>query len=215
MSRGLSQQQRTILGIAAHVNRLTQGGVLAVKAVETGGVKDLQWPLAAHLVGGLPFVEAREKIEKTNGIWQDAGNFFDLRLPDAKSAKASVIRAISRLVRTGHLRYATQEAPFRWGYVLTEAGLALGRLSERPFAPPLIWRAGLLVFPDQAPYSVHFHALYGRLCRGACTLADVLAAFQALTPRPTSPVREAWHTLHREEGRRVLHALLGEEAVDG
>jgi hypothetical protein len=31
MSRGLSQHQRQILGIATHVNRLTQGGTCAVK----------------------------------------------------------------------------------------------------------------------------------------------------------------------------------------
>ena len=99
MSRGLSQQQRQILGIAVHVNRLTQDGTLAVKtgdpvpryprpSVDYAGVKDLQWPLAAHLIHGLAFVEAGATIEKCNGVEQSARWFFDLRSRAAKSAKA-------------------------------------------------------------------------------------------------------------------------------
>ena len=95
MSRGLSRQQRAILGIAVHANRLTQGGTLAVKGYTTGasvspacaaivvhtGVTDLQWPLAAHLVKGLPFVEQATMIQRRNGTVQVAGNFFDLTTP--------------------------------------------------------------------------------------------------------------------------------------
>lgn len=116
MSRGLSRQQRQILGIAAHANRLTQDGTLAVKAgapmanwqgltVDYPGVKDLQWPLVAHLLKGLTFVEAHATICKHNGVEQPAGSFFDLRSPQAKSAKASVLRAIQSLVRDGCLLY--------------------------------------------------------------------------------------------------------------
>jgi hypothetical protein len=235
MSRGLSQQQRQILGIATHVNRLTQDGTLAVKtgapvpsypqpSVDYRGVKDLQWPLAAHLLSGLPFVAADSTIEKTNGVVQGAGAFFDLRVPAAKSDKASTLRAITSLVRTGHLCCAPQDEPVRWGYVLTEGGLALGQQYEAPFAPALVFRACLIVFPHQYPYIWLFYPLYARLCGGAITLADVITAFAALTPRPVADgpthygtpayeQRVQWNCLRNQEVRAITLALLGEEGL--
>jgi hypothetical protein len=212
MSRGLSQQQHQILGIAAHVNRLTQDGTLAVKtgvpvprypepSVDYRGVKDLQWPLAAHLLHGLPFVEAHTTIKKSNGIVQTAGNFFDLRSRPAKSIKASVLRAITGLVRTGHLVCAPNDEPLRWGYVLTEAGLAVGRQSEVPFAPALIFRAGLLVFPDQIAFL--FYPIYAALCLGTLTMPDLLTALTAFLPQQKT--RQVWRTF--------AHAVLGEEGL--
>jgi hypothetical protein len=191
MSRGLSQQQRQILGIAVHVNRHTQGGTPAVKTgaplpnsrvptVDYRGVKDLQWPLPAHLLKGLAFVEVDTKIEKTNGVRQDAGNFFDLTVPQAQSAKASIVRAISRLQREGFLMLAPQGSPFRWGYVLTETGLQLGRQSEYPFPPPLIFRAGLLTYPGEA--SSGFSRTYASLVQGALTLSTILETGERLAP---------------------------------
>jgi hypothetical protein len=156
MGRGLSQPQRQILGIAVHANRRTQGGTLAVKTgapvahyriptVDYGGIKDLQWPLPAHLLQGLPIVCRRGTIEKSNGIHDPMGNFLDLSTRQAKSAKASMIRAFSGWMRLELLILAPQSTLFRWDYVLTEAGLRLGIAYEQSYPPVLLWCAGMLI----------------------------------------------------------------------
>jgi hypothetical protein len=186
--------------------------------VDYADVTDVQWPLAAHLLHGLPFVEGT--ITKSNGIVQQAGSFFDLRTAAAKSAKASTIRAISGLVREGWLilapSVARREGAFRWGYVLAPRGLDLGHTYERPFAPALIWRAGLIIFPGAGGV---FPRVYAHLCSGAITLDHLLATFRALTPCPVASARPGapehrqyadWERLHRQERWAALTALLGE-----
>src|SRR5262245_18943367 len=120
MSRGLSRQQRQLLGSAAHVNRLTQGGPLAVKTeapvpdslvptVDDRGIKDLHWSLPAHLRKGLAFVEAPTSVLRSDGVWQRAGDYFDLTTGAARSAQASLNRTIARLAREGMLVFAPAE----------------------------------------------------------------------------------------------------------
>jgi hypothetical protein len=158
MSRGLSQQQRAILGMATHVNRLSQQGTPSVKtgalfqyyyrsAVDYCGMKDIHWPLAAHLLHGIPFVTGTTRLKKSDGTTQTAGHYFDGRPPAHRSAKASTIRAISRLREAGFLHFAPNYPPYEQGYVLTEKGLAVGIDTEQPFAPHLIYRAGLITMP--------------------------------------------------------------------
>jgi hypothetical protein len=184
-------------------------------------VTDLQWPLAAHLLHGLPFVEG--KITKSDSIVQTAGNFFDLRTAAAKSAKASTLRAISGLVREGGLIATAlpdnRHGVVRWGYVLTPRGLDVGHAYERPFAPALIWRAGLIVYPHE--YGSLFAPLYAQLCTGALTLDHLIETFSALTPCPLGgwttedEYRQYcdWHAIHRQEVRTLTAALLGEDGL--
>jgi hypothetical protein len=231
MSRGLSQQQRQILGIATHVNRLTQGGQLAVKTgapvphyrvptVDYGGVKDLQWPLAAHLIHGLPFVEVGALTVKSNGVTQPAAAYFDLHPRAAQSAKTSTIRAITRLESAGFLVRAPRWDPCRWGYVLSATGLACGQQVEWPFAPPLIFRAGLILEPGcrQPPFAL----IAARLSAGVLTVATVVAAMQPHTPCPVQghwrqrdPEQErqydAWLDLYEQEKLARYLALFGDE----
>jgi hypothetical protein len=193
MSRGLSQQQRQILGIAVHANRLTQGGQVAVKTgnpvagcfvptVDYPGVKDLCWQLPAHLLHGLDFVEERTMILKSNGVWQPSGPYFDLTTPEARSVQASVVRAITSLVRTGLLRWAPQTDAGGWGYVLTAAGLERGLPYEMPFPPPLLFRAGMVMDPDVSRPG--FHAIVDWLAQDRLTLATILEISAHLPPDP-------------------------------
>jgi hypothetical protein len=233
MSRGLSQQQRQILGIAAHVNRLTQGGTLAVKTgapvphyriptVDYGGVKDLQWPLAAHLVHGLPWVAVGTLVTKSNGVEQPAGAYFDGHDRRVQRAKTSTIRAITSLWKRGFLVLAPLHGLCRWGYVLSAAGLALGQQYESPFAPPLVFRAGLILAPNcpQPP----FDRIAARLATGALTLATVVQALQPDTPCPVEvnwhrPDPDAehqywqWLDLYEQERCNRYLALFGDEGL--
>ena len=236
MSRGLSQHQRQILGIATHVNRLTQGGELAVKTgapvpdyrgptVDYPGVKDLQWPLAAHLLYGLPFVEVGALTVKSNGVVQPAGAYFDRHAPAVQRAKTSTIRAMTRLLHAGFLVYAPHRhgGVCRWGYVLSATGLACGQQYESPFAPPLIFRAGLIIEANcsHPPFAL----IAVRLDAGVLTLATVVAALQAYTPCPLpeywrlqTPEQErqydAWLDLYKQETRACYLTLFGEEGQD-
>src|SRR2546426_9588072 len=199
MSRGLSQQQRQILGVATHVNRLTNGGTPAVKrgapverysvpTVDYNGPKDLQWPLPAHLLYGLPFVCSETRIEKSNGIRQPGGRYF-LFTQASKRAKASVVRAMTSLVRTGYLCVAPDSSVFRWGYVLTDAGLERGLQEEYAFPEALIFRAGLIVFPTYPP--IEFYHIVDWLSTGRLSLQSVLDLVQSLPPGTTEHVRSS------------------------
>ena len=130
MGRGISQQQKQILGLAYTVNKFTQGGVASVKGGDTvpnyriptvdyAGYKDLKKGLAIYaLTNILP------RPDVPGGIFRGTKEY--------KSAKASITRATTRLMERGLLILAPNEnsATHRWGYVLTQEGFDIGKDNE-------------------------------------------------------------------------------------
>lgn len=158
MGRGISEQQKQILGVAYHANRLTQGA----PKVKTGapvtnyreptvgyeGGKDMLWPLAAHVLRGLEFTVYGQKSERAKTrIYQPAGGYFDLSSNDAKAVKVATVRAITSLAKRGLLRLAPIDKPIRWGYVLTREGFDIGAEHEAEFDPLVYVRAGMVWYP--------------------------------------------------------------------
>lgn len=156
MGRGISEQQKQILGVAYHANRLTQGtprlktgapvANYRVPTVDYTGGKDMLWPLAAHVVRGLPFTEHRQKHRDKWG--KPCGGYFDLTCGEARSVKVATIRAITALVKRDLLRLAPLGRPIRWGYVLTREGFDIGAQYEIEFDPLVYVRAGMIWYPQ-------------------------------------------------------------------
>lgn len=130
MGRGISQQQKQILGLAYTVNKFTQGGIASVKGgdpvpnyklptVDYIGYKDLKTSLAIY---ALKNILPRNDIQA--GIFRGTKQY--------KSAKASITRAMTRLMERGLLIYApnANKATHRWGYVLTQEGMEIGKDNE-------------------------------------------------------------------------------------
>jgi hypothetical protein len=143
MSHGLSRQQRAILGLAAGVNRLTQG----TPTVHTDGIPDLAWPLAAHCVCAVPLIPLADIEERR--YMEQGGYYFPPDSRQANAAKASGCRAIRSLTQRGLLH----EHAHWWGwgyrqcYDLTRAGLDLALTCERPLAPSLLMQTGQILHP--------------------------------------------------------------------
>lgn len=154
MGRGLSTEQKRILGIAYHANRLTMGeptlkagdavNGYKVPTVNFEGPKDMQWPLAAHLIHNLEWTPAGFQVTKGNGVTSKGSEYFDLMTSRARSAKASTIRSIGALCRRNLLILAPKGGQLRWGYVLTKEGMEIGKDNDEPFEPSLYVRAGLI-----------------------------------------------------------------------
>jgi hypothetical protein len=153
-------------------------------------------------VKALAFVKRDTQIEKSNGVVQKAGAFFDLTTPHAHSAKASIIRAISTLVRTGLFILAPTNTPFRWGYVLTATGLQRGLAEEGAFPPALIFRAGLLVYPTYG--FPPFHTLYDWLTHGVLTLQDAIAIGNRVPPTTTRWQRDFYDAIYKSVDRSAV-----------
>jgi hypothetical protein len=143
MSHGLSRQQRAILGLAAGVNRLTQG----TPTVHTDGIPDLAWPLAAHCVCAVPLIPLADIEERR--YMEQGGYYFPPDSRQAHTAKASVCRAIRSLTERGLL--CEHAHWWGWGYRqcydLTRAGLDLALPYERPLAPSLLMQTGQILHP--------------------------------------------------------------------
>jgi len=153
MGRGLSINQKLILGLAYGVNKGvgTKSGMpvpnYRVRTVNYSGLKDMFWTLAAHRLFDLPFTNAGQHIVKSNGTIQEAGGYFDLTHKEARSAKVSTIRAMSSLFKRDLLVLAPQENVYRWGYVLTESGYKLAEEYQEPVSDWEIFRSGMVEFP--------------------------------------------------------------------
>lgn len=164
MGRGISQQQRQILGVAYHANRITQGEAkvksgnplkdYTVPAIDYIGAKDICWPLAVHGIHGITFKGLPSCHSWPHGREQSSGYFvYNGRV---KSLKASVCRAIKTLMDRRLLVLAPhgdgnahrQGSGIRWGYLLTKEGLRIGEEYEVEFKAAAYLRAGMVWFPD-------------------------------------------------------------------
>lgn len=158
MGRGISEQQKQILGVAYHANRISQGEPklktgaplpnYRVPTVDYNGGKDMLWPLAAHVLRGLPFTEYGQRTVERFSIGRPVGGYFDLTGKEAKSVKAATIRAITSLEKRGLLIYAPVRTGLREGYVLTREGFDIAAENEIEFDPLVYVRAGLIWFPQ-------------------------------------------------------------------
>jgi hypothetical protein len=119
MGRGLSSEQRAILGLACAVNRTTQGGVLAAKPS-----KPVSLRLAVWAIGGF---EPSRRIKSTRIFFEN-----------------SLLRALARLTKRGLLAYVPS---WHWSigldYVLTEAGYRGGRALREKACMVVLGFAGL------------------------------------------------------------------------
>lgn len=139
MSRGLSQQQRLILGLAVAMSRHHYGSPKAhipqtdpgwrIPVAFTANLPDVTTALATHIVHGVTIEHYKHSVAKTytNGV-------FALT-PETKSAKNSASRAITILMKRGLLVYRPHRRgeslqDFEWGYLLTPTGLESGRQHE-------------------------------------------------------------------------------------
>jgi hypothetical protein len=107
MSRGLSKQQRAILGLGVRINRAINGGKVIPKDGEP--VKLERWTIPVLLSPGLPEITARYVLHLIHGLpvvgmvpgylirAQKGGGFF-AHTPQTRSLKASVTRAIRSLL---------------------------------------------------------------------------------------------------------------------
>ena len=127
MSRGLSQRQLRVLGLAVTVSRLRNGAPVTYVPrlhpdwrvpVVTEGWADLTTPLAAHVLGG---VGLRPKYGGSTVYLETT--------PAALNARSASSRAITSLMKRGLLAYRPRDMPGSRdvaGYVLTARGLAAG-----------------------------------------------------------------------------------------
>ena len=158
MSRGLSQQQLRILGLAVAVSRLRNGAPVTYVPrshpewripVVTEGSADLTTPLAAHVLGGV-------------GLRPRQGSNVYLETTQAAlNARSAISRAITSLMKRGLLAYRPRDYPGPRdvaGYVLTARGLAAG-LPYELVVPDLERRLWLLrnSFPkdEQQDWRLH------------------------------------------------------------
>jgi len=133
MSKGISRQQRQILGLAVALARRRNRKAKLVTADDTDE-PDITVAFAAVVVGGVALVP-EVRSSGANGravVSQD-------RSPAGLSTRASIDRAFGSLVRRGLLtpckpqRYNRLRNPNHEGrYILTEAGIAAGLPYEVP-----------------------------------------------------------------------------------
>jgi hypothetical protein len=125
MGRGLSPLQRDILGLAYAVNKHTRitpsvksGRPVdnyRIPTVDYPGPKDLKTSLAIYAIKRIP-----PSLNTLHGFFKGT--------PKCKSAKASVSRAIKRLMERNLLIHAPQHTNInRWGYVLTDDGFEIAK----------------------------------------------------------------------------------------
>lgn len=148
MSKGISTQQRQILGAAVAVSRIRNGEPVARSPrwhpefrvpVVTGVWPDISTYTASHLVAG---VGLRRKDRWTSRLETT---------PTALAIRSSISRAITSLLKRGMLAYRPycsnngdyEQFGRTYGYVLTAAGLAAG-LPHEPTVPDLALRLWLM-----------------------------------------------------------------------
>ena len=130
MGRGLSTEQRAILGLACAVNRATQGGELRVKTgkpVDGYRIPTIDWR-------GPPDLSLRLAMWAIGGYLPDPNTHEYRHTPQLKSLKSSLSRAMTRLVNRGLIVYTDLPvdshgyllSPLGHDYVLTEAGIGAG-----------------------------------------------------------------------------------------
>src|SRR4051794_23437021 len=106
MSRGLSTQQRAILGLGVRINRAVNGG--EVVPIPGEPVQPPGWDVPVLYSPGLAEVSARYVLHLLHDVPIKEGPYLssDSHLehtPYTLSLKASVTRAISSLLKRGHI----------------------------------------------------------------------------------------------------------------
>ncbi|HKR43811.1 MAG TPA: hypothetical protein VJU59_29750 [Paraburkholderia sp.] len=143
MGRGLSVEQRALLGLACAVNRETQDGNLRVKTgnpvegysvptVAFSGPRDIRLNFALWAIGGFMPYE-----------YGHSGDFQYRQTPEYLSAKSSMSRALTRLVTRGLLVHTPWLYPLQAGYLLTGTGIEAGAAHENA---PVRFALGLRAF---------------------------------------------------------------------
>jgi hypothetical protein len=143
MSRGLSRQQRQILGLAVGLARRRHRNRKLITADSTDE-PDITVAFAAVVVGGVALVpEVRPSGDYGRQIISQD------RSPAGLSARASIDRAFGSLMRRGLLvpcdhqsRDRPDKGHYRGRYHLTEAGIATGLQYEAPITEemrPVFW----------------------------------------------------------------------------
>lgn len=206
MGRGLSKLQKDILGVAYHANRLTQDGKPSVKTGEYrnperysrpvafhGKCSDLHHALASVVLFNLALTEYDQRA---NGM--PAGAIYT-NTAKAKSAKASVVRAMTRLNDRGLLQCGeSSDGKYRWGHLLTPEGFDIGAANEVEFPDWLIWKCGLFTFGRNSRDS-HFFDVCDWLQSGQITFQR-LAELWAISGKDTYCWRLAKDSYNTTEG---------------
>jgi hypothetical protein len=120
MSRGLSEQQRRILGLGVRINRAVNGGQVVPIPGEPEKVPGYRCPLLCS--PGLPEITARYVLHLLHGVpiaeRLERGSGFFSHDAHTQSLKASVTRAITSLLNRDHVaithpraRWPGREAP--------------------------------------------------------------------------------------------------------
>jgi hypothetical protein len=175
MGRGLSQQQRQILGLAYSVNQMTGGKIKTGDIPDWNprvrlhdGISDMKWQLAAHVLKGIPFKQ--HYVSEKDSWYVNCPTIFDNKDKRLKAAKASVVRAISSLYKSGYLvALAPKDRNrFVWGYGLTAPGMEVGKLHPVTVEDWQIVNAGLVISDHCNEYANHIREgkiIFGCFCK--------------------------------------------------
>ncbi len=151
MGRGLSENQKKILGIAYYSKKIC-----------TENMAHIKWQLAAHIIFDIEFTKYKQLTKKSDGVTCPAGGCFELNA-DTRAKKASIIRSISGLVKNGYLVYKNTNSNKNtlpmWGYALTQKGINAGKENMLEFPDWVYYRANMLVFCENANHGKFFSVL--------------------------------------------------------
>jgi hypothetical protein len=145
MSKGISRQQRRILGLAVALarRRHPRGKLIAADPTDA---PDITVALAAVVVGGVALVT---RVRPTGAFRREV--VCQDRSPAGLSARASIDHAFGSLARRGLLapceprrfnRTSGHNPNHEGRYILTEAGIAAGLAHEEPITAamrPILW----------------------------------------------------------------------------
>lgn len=138
MSRGLSKQQQSILGLAYSVRCAFHGGRFVeypevIQApnenwrvshvlTESDRLPDYQLGIGLHYLTGMPFSNG---YTRRGDIIQSNPGIFSHNA-ESRCAKASLSRAANTLLRKGFLAWQTGEHWYQSGYLLTTTAYEIG-----------------------------------------------------------------------------------------
>ena len=143
MSRGLSKQQRSILGLAYSVRCAFNGGQfveypepvlppddkfrVTYVLTKADRLPDYQMAIGLHYLAELPFSNGRvTRHTKYGTVTQDNPGVF-AHTKESRCVKASLSRAANTLNRQGYLAWQEGEKWYGYGYILTAKAYGIGK----------------------------------------------------------------------------------------
>ncbi len=170
MGKGLSNQQKAILGIAYHSSVTFPYGLAQVK-----------WQLVANVLYKLPLGEYGQRIRRGTSTVPSPAT-ITLNTKKNKSIKTSIVRAMKTLEKRKLLKlsYGTNNSYYpMWGYVLTKDGEPIGKDNEIIFDDLTYFRNQMLVWATNTS-DKNFFTLCELIRTKKLTIANIVNASKGL-----------------------------------